>query len=126
MDAIRKLPDAEFDVMQVVWASEPPITSAVIMERLGRRKGWKAQTVLTLLTRLVERGFLRTEKHGKERSYFPLIGRADYLKFETGDFMARFHGNSFASLVAALYDGQGLREGDLDELAQWLKERSDR
>lgn len=126
MDAIRKLPDAEFDVMQVVWASEPPITSAVIMERLGRRKGWKAQTVLTLLTRLVERGFLRTEKHGKERSYFPLIGRTDYLKFETGDFMARFHGNSFASLVAALYDGQGLREGDLDELAQWLKERSDR
>ena len=125
MDAMKKLPDAEFDVMQVVWASEPPITSSVVMERLGRKRGWKAQTVLTLLVRLVERGFLRTEKNGKERTYFPLIGRADYLQFETGDFMARFHGNSFASLVAALYDGRKLSEGDLDELAQWLKERGD-
>lgn len=125
MEIMKKLPDAEFDIMQVVWASEPPITSSLVMERLGRRKGWKAQTVLTLLTRLVERGFLRTEKHGKERSYFPLIERADYLRFETGDFMARFHGNSFASLVAALHDGQRLRESDLDELARLLKERGD-
>ncbi len=32
---IKKLPDAEFDIMKVVWANEPPITTNMIMEQLG-------------------------------------------------------------------------------------------
>lgn len=125
MNKIKKLPDAEFEIMKVVWANEPPITTGIIMEQLGKEKEWKAQTILTLTVRLVERGFLRTEKNGKERTYFPLIGKEDYLKFETGDFMERFHDNSFASLVTTLYDGKKIKDSDLDELAKWLKDRRD-
>lgn len=125
MSKIKKLPDAEFEIMKVVWANEPPITTSIIMEQLGKEKEWKAQTILTLTVRLVERGFLRTEKNGKERTYFPLIGKEDYLKFETGDFMERFHDNSFASLVTTLYDGKKIKDSDLDELAKWLKDRRD-
>lgn len=125
MKAMKKLPDAEFEIMKVVWANEPPITTGIIMEQLGKEKEWKAQTIITLLLRLVDRGFVRTEKNGKERTYFPLVAKTDYLKFETGAFMERFHGNSFTSLVAALYDGKKLKDGDLDELMKWLKERGD-
>lgn len=119
---LKKLPDAEFEIMKVIWASDPPITTSLIMERLGKEKEWKAQTIITLMLRLVERGFLRTEKKGKERNYFPLISKEDYLKFETGDFMDRFHSNSITSLVAALYQGNKLNEDDLDELEKWIKE----
>ncbi len=125
MKAMKKLPDAEFDIMKVVWANEPPITTNIIMRQLGNEKEWKAQTVISLMLRLVERGFIRTEKNGKERTYFPLISKGDYLKFETGDFMERFHGDSFASLVATLYDGDKIKDSDLDQLAQWLKEKRD-
>lgn len=125
MNSIKKLPDAEFEIMKVVWANEPPITTSIIMEQLGKEKEWKAQTILTLMVRLVERGFLRTEKNGKERTYFPIINKEDYLKFETGDFMERFHGNSFASLVATLYDGNKIKDSDLDQLAKWLKEKGE-
>jgi len=93
------------------------------MQQLGNEREWKAQTVISLMLRLVERGFIRTEKNGKERTYFPLISKEDYLKFETGDFIERFHGNSFASLVATLYDGKKINGSDLDELEEWLKER---
>ncbi len=123
MKKIKKLPDAEFDIMKVVWANEPPITTNMVMQQLGNEKEWKAQTVISLMLRLVERGFIRTEKIGKERTYFPIISKEEYLKFETGDFMERFHGNSFASLVAALYDGKKIKDSDLDELAKALKER---
>jgi predicted transcriptional regulator len=123
MQAMKKLPDAEFDVMKIVWANEPPITTNIIMQQLGHERKWKAQTVITLMLRLVERGFLRTEKKRKERTYFPLVGKEDYLRFETGDFMERFHANSFSSLVAALYDGNKINAGDLDRMAKWLKER---
>lgn len=125
MGTMKKLPDAEFDIMKVVWANEPPITTNIIMQQLGNEREWKAQTVISLMLRLVERGFIRTEKNGKERTYFPLISKEEYLKFETGDFMERFHGNSFASLVATLYDENKIKDSDLDQLAKWLKEKRD-
>ncbi len=125
MGTMKKLPDAEFDIMKVVWANEPPITTNIIMQQLGHEREWKAQTVISLMLRLVERGFIRTEKNGKERTYFPLISKEDYLKFETGDFMERFHGNSFARLVATLYDGNKIKASDLDQLEKWLKEKRD-
>lgn len=123
MAQMKKLPDAEFDIMKVVWANEPPVTTAMIMERLGREKEWKIQTVVSLMLRLVERGFLRTEKHGKERTYFPLVRREDYLKFETGNFIRQYHDSSLFHLINTLYDGEALTDGEIDELLQWAKER---
>jgi len=123
MEDMKKLPDAEFDIMQVVWAHEPPITTSEIMKLLGNDKKWKIQTVVTLMLRLVERGFLRSEKHGKERTYFSLVSKEDYLKFETGNFMKQFHNNSFFNLVSTLYDDEAVTDADIDELLQWVKER---
>jgi len=123
MDKMKKLPDAEFDIMKVVWANEPPITTSAIMKLLGNEREWKIQTVVSLMLRLVERGYLRSEKHGKERTYFPLISREDYLKFETGNFMKQYHDNSFLNLVNTLYDDKALTDGDIDELLRWVKER---
>jgi len=123
MEDMKKLPDAEFDIMKVVWANEPPITTSEIMKLLGNDKKWKIQTVVTLMLRLVERGFLRSEKHGKERTYFSLVSKEDYLKFETGNFMKQFHNNSFFNLVSTLYDDEAVTDADIDELLQWVKER---
>ena len=125
MQQIKKLPDAEFDVMKVVWSNQPPITTSIIMEQLGNTKGWKAQTVISLMLRLVERGFLSTEKRGKERTYYPLISKETYLKFETSSFMKQFHDNSVLNLVSTLYADQALTDKDVDELLAWAKERRD-
>lgn len=123
MKQMKKLPDAEFDIMKVVWANEPPVTTSIIMEQLGNEKGWKAQTVISLMLRLVERGFLSTEKRGKERVYYPLISKDDYLKFETSNFMKQYHDNSFLDLVNTLYADKALTDRDIDELLQWAKKR---
>ena len=116
MDKIKKLPDAEFEVMKVVWANEPPVTTAVIMEQIGKEKEWKIQTIVSLMLRLAERGFLRSEKNGKEREYFPLVAREDYLKFETGNFMKQYHDSSLFNLINTLYDDKALTDEDIDEL----------
>jgi len=123
MDNIKKLPDAEFDIMKIVWANTPPITTTEIMKQLGQEKGWKIQTLVSLMQRLTERGFLRSEKHGKERTYFYLVNKEDYLKFETGNFMKQFHNNSFLNLVNTMYGGKALTDNDIDELLNWVKER---
>jgi len=123
MEKMKKLPDAEFDIMKVVWTNEPPITTSEIMKQLGNEKEWKIQTVVSLMLRLVERGFLRSEKHGKERTYFPMVGKDDYLTFETENFIRQFHDNSFLNLVNTLYDDKTLTDKDIDELLLWAKER---
>ena len=123
MEKIKKLPEAEFDIMKVVWANEPPLTTPVIMEQLGKDRDWKIQTVVTLMLRLVERGFLRSEKHGKERTYYPLVSKEDYLKFETGNFMKQYHNSSLFNLINTLYDDEALTDEDIDELLKWAKER---
>lgn len=123
MEKMKKLPDAEFDIMKVVWANTPPITTNMIMEQLGKERAWKAQTIISLMLRLVERGFLHTEKQSKERTYFPLVSKEDYLKFETGNFMKQFHDNSFLNLVNTLYDDEVLSDKEIDELLKWANER---
>lgn len=123
MNHIKKLPDAEFEIMKIVWANEPPMSTNDIIAGLDSDKNWKPQTVLTLLVRLIDRGFLRSEKNGKERIYFPIIFEEEYLQFETGNFIEKFHQNSFLSLVNTLYKGKKLDDSDLDELMKWLKEK---
>ena len=123
MGKMKKLPDAEFDIMKVVWENEPPVTTNIIMHQLGHSREWKIQTVVSLMLRLVERGFLRSEKNGKERTYFPLIGKEEYLKFETGNFIKQYHESSFLNLVTTLYDDEALSDEEIDELLKWAKGR---
>ena len=117
-----RLPDSEFAIMQIIWSEPTPITTNRISELVAPERGWKPQTVYTLLIRLVEKGFLKSEKQGKERCYTPTIMREDYLNQETGHFMKIFHKNSVTGLMNALFSGD-LSENDLTELEEWLDER---
>ena len=123
MGNLKKLPDAEFEVMKVVWENESPITTPEIMRLLGNEKNWKIQSLVSFMVRLVDKGFLRSEKHGKERTYYPLVSQAEYRMFETSNVVKQFHDSSFLNLVTTLYDDEALTDKDIDELLQWAKER---
>lgn len=122
---LKKLPDAEFEVMQAIWQSDPPVTSNMLIEVLERDSGkvWKPQTVHTLLGRLWNKGFLSSEKNGKERLFFPLVGREEYLQFETQNFVKQYHGGNRLNLINALYQGETLSENDVEELMEWVDRR---
>ena len=120
---IKRLPDAEFEVMRVIWHSEPPVTTAQIIKLLGSKSNWKPQTVMTMLVRLIEKKFLSTGKEGRERSYAPLITEMEYLRAETGSFMERMRGSSVGSLVRTMYEGENLTQDDIKELKEWLESK---
>lgn len=109
--------------MKVVWSNEPSVTTSVIMEQLGKSKKWKGPTITAFMQRLIYRGFLRTEKNSKERIYYPLIGKEEYLRFETEHFIKLYHENSFLSLINALSDNTPLDKDAINELIQWIRER---
>jgi len=123
MPEIKRLPDTEFELMRIVWKHKPPITTAQIIKELGEENNRKPQTVLTMLVRLIEKGFLESERVGKERNYTPIISEADYMNIETGEFIFRYSGNSVGSLIKTMYDGKNLSEDEISELKQWIKEK---
>jgi predicted transcriptional regulator len=120
MGKIKKLPDAEFEIMKVIWRSNTSqITTLQIIAALGEDNR-KPQTVLTLLVRLIERGFLSSEKIGKERTYTPIVDEQDYLRTETETFIEKYHQNSLLGLVKTLYNGKNLSDEEIGELRKLL------
>ena len=122
---IKRLPDAEFEIMKIIWKNPHPITTLRIIDQLDpkKKKKWKPQTVLTMLIRLVDKEFLTTEKIGRERNYTPIISEQDYMQVETGNFMSRYAGNSMGSLVKTMYDGKDMSDADIEDLQRWLEEK---
>ena len=123
MTDLQKLPEAEFEIMQVVWGHTPPVTTSMVVTALKDKRAWRVQTVGSLMLRLLERGFLRAEKPGKDRLYYPIVGRDEYLRFETEAFIRQYHGNSLISLVNALSDDPVFSKKDLEDLLSILQQR---
>ena len=120
MKTTKKLPEAELEIMLVVWDAEAAGTSDNIMERL--HMDWTKPTLLKLLTRLTERGFLRCDKEGRHNLYTVLVPREDYVQEASGTFLQKLHHNSLTSLVASLYDGRKVSKADLEELKRFIEE----
>lgn len=61
---IKRLPDAELEIMLVIWRAESWVSSSYILNQLGDKRKWALATLMTVLSRLVEKGFLSCEKKG--------------------------------------------------------------
>ena len=120
MTSYPHLPDAELAVMQALWALERyPAHTGDIAEKLSR--DWKAPTLIKLLSRLEERGFVESEKEGRSNVYTPRVEREDYLAAESRDLLDKLYGGSLRSFAVSLCDG-GVSREEIDELRRMLEE----
>lgn len=117
---IRRLPDTELEVMQAIWACEPPVARTEISEILKDRHPMALTTLLTLLTRLSEKGFVKIQKEGRSARYIPLIEKKDYLAQQSRSFLQKVCGGSLPAFAAALCDS-GLTKEELSQLRELLE-----
>ena len=118
---IRRLPDSELAVMQAVWQCTPPVSRTDLEEMLHSQYPMAQTTLLTLLTRLAEKGFLAVEKQGRSNVYMPLISRDAYLADQSRRFVDQLCGGSISLFASALCDS-GLSKEELEELSRLLEE----
>ena len=117
------LPDAELEIMQIVWQFEPPVARSAIEKKLSEQKHLAPSTILMYLTRLCDRGFLRVEQQGRKNLYTPLITRKDYLSGESRRMLDRLFGGSLSELAVSLCDS-GIKKEEIDALRTMLEEGS--
>ena len=92
-NSIRRLPDAELEVMQALWTCTIPASRTDIEKILFQTHPMAMTTLLTLLTRLNEKGFISIEKNGRRSYYTPCISQEDYLAAQSKYLCAvRFFG----------------------------------
>ena len=120
---INKIPQSELEVMKVIWENEEPDSSKIVTTKLEEVKGWKRTTTLTLLSRLVEKGFLEADKTRRLTYYTSLVPEKDYLALESSHFFKKVFGKSLSSLVSTLHSNNDITEEDLKELEEWIKNR---
>ena len=118
---IRRLPDSELAVMQAVWECTPPVSRTDLEKILLPRYPMAQTTLLTLLTRLAQKGFLTIEKQGRANYYLPLVSRDAYLADQSRRFVDQLCGGSISLFASALCDS-GLSREELDELRKLLEE----
>lgn len=106
--------DTELEIMNILWRSGEPLSSAEVFDRL--ETGWKYPTVTTLLGRLADKGAVSHEKRGKAYYYSPAVNEAAYKAEETERFIEKLHGGSVRSMVAALCESRELTAEDVEKL----------
>lgn len=119
----RRLPDSELEVMQALWRCKAPATRREIEDVLLPERPMALTTLLTLLTRLAEKGFIRIEKTGRSSVYTPLVAQQDYLAGQSNRFFTQLCGGNLHTFAAALCEG-GLTREELQELQKLLEEHA--
>ena len=120
---IRRLPDAEQEVMQAIWACQSPVARTDIENILFKEHPMAMTTLLTLLTRLSDKGFITITKNGRRSYYTPLISQENYLASQSKTFFEKLCGRNISTFAAALCDS-GLTKEEIAEL-RFLLERDE-
>jgi predicted transcriptional regulator len=116
---IKRLPDSELEIMQAIWSLESPVSRVQIEEVLKETYPIAMTTLLTLLTRLSEKGFIKIEKVSRSARYYPLVSQQEYLAQQSKNFLQRLCGGNLSTFATALCDS-GLSKEDLAELRELL------
>ena len=126
-----KLPDSELKVMQIIWdmyketEKSDKIDAGSMIEAYPEIIGHlKLTTVLTLITRLNEKGFIKTEKQGRTNYYIPVVEEEQYKNNAAAEFVESVYKNSPISLMSALFDIGAINKEDIDEFRRQILDKN--
>lgn len=121
MDKImKKLGEAELEIMQVIWKTDVPVTSSFILKELQERRKWQLSTLMTSLSRLVDKGFISCDRATGNNLYSSIISENDFKAKESKSFLKKLYNNSIQNMVATLYSNKAIKDTDMNELRKFL------
>jgi predicted transcriptional regulator len=94
-----RITDAESQIMEALWR-DGPLTPDDIVREVGGAQNWGPATVKTLITRLLKKKAIVSEREGGRVRYRPLISREAFLQAESQSFLDRLFDGQLAPLVA--------------------------
>ena len=123
MPAAPDISESEWLIMEALWDSAPQ-TASELAKGLRESTSWAENTVRTLLTRLVEKGALRTgENVTGTRTYLPAVKRETCVRAESQSFLDRVFGGAAKPLLVHFAQNSKLTAEEVKELKMLLDQK---
>lgn len=125
MKGLPQISEAEYEVMKIIW-EQGSARSSEIIEKLTVSTEWKPKTIQTLITRLVGKGVIKSEKgEGKAYIYKPCVDESEYKKQEGKTFLQRIYNGSVKMMMMHFLKEQQLSKAEIQELKDLLDEKGE-
>lgn len=119
MCVIKDLPQAEYEVMEVLWR-EGEATIKRVHAVLSAERKLAYTTVATLLSRLREKGYVDAREQNFAYVFRPLIEKAQVQRRKLDDLVQRVFGGSLVPLAAYIAENSKLTPDQIAALEEMI------
>ena len=117
---IQQVSDSELELMKIIWANGGKALYAQISDGLTNNGyTWQKNTIITLLSRLVDKGLLKVNKIGRRNEYSAVVSEQDYQASKTQNFLKKLYEGDAKGLVSTLIQRELLSEQDYEDLRRY-------
>ena len=118
-----QISESELILMKIIWKNGGTALFSHIMQELAKEQNeWKNNTVLTLLSRLTAKNYLKTKKLGRRNEYSAAVSEQEYQTAQTHGFLDKVYEGNVKNLVATLLRQDILTEQEWTEIETFWKE----
>lgn len=111
---------AEWNVMDIVWAN-PKIDAITIHKNLEPKLKWSISTVKTLISRLVKKNYLNTEKIGKTYFYSATKNKEELIYQKIDNTFDLICDTKQGEAMLHILDSIKLSDGDIQNIISKLE-----
>jgi len=108
------LTTAEEQIMKLLWRLDRAFIRDLLNEFPDPKPA--STTVLTLLKRMIDKGFVSYKLFGNSREYYPLIKKTDYFSDHINGLIKDFFNNSTAQFASFFANETNMNQDELKEL----------
>ena len=108
------LTTAEEQIMKLLWKLDKAFIRDLLKEFPDPRPA--PTTVITLLKRMIDKGFVSYKLFGNSREYYPLIKKSDYFSDHINGLIKDFFNNSTAQFASFFANETNMNQDELKEL----------
>lgn len=114
---MEKIFESEYRFLSILWETEP-IESPKLVKLCNERLGWKKSTTYTVIKKLTEKGFVKSEKTVVEA----LIKKEEADKQAGEELLARTSNGNIPLFFAAFLKDRKLSKADVEKIKKLIDE----
>ena len=124
MKSKYSLTATELEIMEVLWSLEEEKSSKELLDFFNedRGKGWKKQTLNTFLSRLIDKGLVKTNSVERKYLYSAAMDRKGYDNCVAIEFLNTRYEGAIVNFVSAMAGNQSITGEEAQRLRKLLEE----
>lgn len=115
LNDLPRLSEPQLEIMNIIW-DKHEATINDVCATLNERRPVARNTVLTVMTRLDEKGWLQHEEHGRVFVYSATVPRQQAQKKLASRLVDSAFGGAVEGLMMALFDGRRISSDEAERI----------